>query len=134
MNLKRILRVKEVQEKESARRIREINDAISELEREKRRCETTLKESSGLVEGASDALRFIFRQRAVLSRIRDIEDKVRELELVKELESEALKDIKREEKAVNILKEKIDYEEYSRSLKGEFLQSGFAHLLRSSQW
>ncbi len=132
MNLKRILRVKEIQEKERARKIKEINDAISELERERERCETDLRESSRLLEGTSDALRFIFRQKAVVSRIRDIEDKVRKLEAIKELESEALKDIKREEKAVNILREKLDYEEYSKAVKGESLQNGFLHLLKNS--
>jgi flagellar motility protein MotE (MotC chaperone) len=65
-----------------------------------------------------------------VSKIEEIERKVKELEKIRENESEGLKELKREEKAVKILRDKTAYEEYAKSLKREFLQLGFVHLLR----
>ncbi|MDQ7037906.1 MAG: hypothetical protein Q9N26_01715 [Aquificota bacterium] len=130
MDLKRILRIKKIEEKEKARRIREIDEAIRSLEEERRRYEEELKKCQERITGAGDVLRLIFRQKAFVSKINEIERKVRDLERVKDRESESLKEIKREEKAVNLLKDKVSYEEYARSVRREFLQIGLVHLLK----
>jgi flagellar motility protein MotE (MotC chaperone) len=130
MNLRRILRIKEIEERDRARRLKEIDETIQRLEEEKKKFELELSECQKMLESSSDALRLIFRQRAFVSKINELDKKVKDLEKRKEEESENLKEIKREEKAVKILKEKVSYEEYSRNLKREFLQVGFIHLLK----
>ena len=130
MDLKRILRIKKIEEKERARRIKEIEETIKSLEEEKRRYEEELKRCQERITDAGDVLRLIFQQKAFVSRINEIERKVKDLERLKDVESENLKEIKREEKAVNLLKEKVSYEEYARSVRREFLQIGLVHLLK----
>ncbi|GEM_PF-1152918 len=130
MNLRRILRIKEIEERDRARRIKEIDEEINHLELEKRKFEADLAECQRMLQNSGDALRLIFRQKAFVSKINDLDRKVRELEKKRDEESENLREVKREEKAVRILKDKVGYEEYSRSLKREFLQIGFIHLLK----
>ena len=130
MNLKRILRIKEIEEKERARKLREIDEEIERLRREKEKYERELKECEVRTSQTKDALQLIYRQKAFVSKIKEIESKVKELESAKEEETEQLKELKREEKAVKILKDKLAYEEYSNNLRREFLQLGFIHLLK----
>ena len=131
MNLRRILRIKKIEEKERARKLKEIEEEIRLLEDTKARYEEELKSCQEKITSASDALRLIFRQKAFVSRINEIERKVRDLEIQKEKESENLKEVKREEKAVSILRDKISYEEYAKTLRREFLQLGLIHLLKN---
>ncbi len=131
MDLRRILRIKKIEEKERARRIKEIEEKIRSLQLDKKRYEEELKDCQEKITSAGDALRLIFKQKAFVSRINEIEKKVRDLESKKEKESEDLKEVKREEKAVSILKEKVSYEEYAKALKREFLQLGLLHLLKN---
>ena len=130
MDLKRILRLKKIEERERARRLREIEEEIERLLKEKRHYERELEASQKMITDSANALSFIYRQRAFVKKIEEIEKKVKELERLREEESESLKDIKREEKAVNLIKEKISYEEYAKSIKKDFLQMGFMHLLK----
>ncbi len=130
MNLKRILRIKKIEEKERARKLKEVEERIRELLEEKGRYEEELKRCQERITDSQDVMKLIFRQKAFVSRIEEIEKKVKELEDLKERESENLKELKREEKAVNILKDKTAYEEYAQSLKKEFLQIGFIHLIK----
>ncbi len=130
MNLRRILRLKEIEERERARKLREIEESIQRLLEERKRCESELKAFQRTITESGDALRLIFRQRAFVSRIEEIEKKVRELEKLRDEEAENLREVKREEKAVKILKDKIAYEDYTRNLRKEFLQLGFVHLIK----
>ena len=130
MNLKRILRIKEIEERDRARVLREIDQTIDRLEKEKKKFESELIECQRHIETSGDALRIIFRQKAFVSKINEIEKKVKELEEKKEQESENLKEIKREEKAVRLLKDKVSYEEYSKNIRKEILQLGFVHLIK----
>ena len=130
MNLKRILRIKEIEERDRARVLKEIDQTIERLEREKRKFESELIECQRHIETSGDALKIIFRQKAFVSKINEIERKVKELEEKKEQESENLKEIKREEKAVRLLKDKVSYEEYSKNIRKEILQLGFVHLIK----
>ncbi len=130
MNLKKILRVKKIEERERARRLKEIEEEIERLLREKRRYEEELEACKRTITESRNALGLIFKQRAFVSRIQEIEEKIRELERLREEEAESLKDLKREEKAVKILKDKLSYEDYARSLKRDFLQLGFIHLIK----
>jgi flagellar motility protein MotE (MotC chaperone) len=130
MDLRRILRIKKIEEKERARKIKEIESVIESLERERSKYEEELRRCQERITGAEDVLRLIFRQKAFVSRINEIERKVRELERLKDQETENLKEVKREEKAVNLLRDKASYEEYARSLRREFLQLGLIHIIR----
>ncbi len=130
MNLRRILRIKEIEEKEKAKKLKEIDERIRSLLEEKRRYEAELELFQKTITESGDALRLIFRQRAFVSRIEEIERKVKELEKLRDEEAESLRDIKREEKAVRILRDRIAYEDYARSLRKEFLQLGFVHLIK----
>jgi len=130
MNLRRILRIKEIEEKEKAKRLREIEERIRSLQEEKRRYEGELELFQRSITESRDALRLIFRQKAFVRKIEEIERKVRELERLRDEEAESLRDIKREEKAVRILRDKIAYEDYARTLRKEFLQLGFVHLIK----
>ncbi|MDQ7081748.1 MAG: hypothetical protein Q9N34_01195 [Aquificota bacterium] len=111
-------------------KLKEIEEEIRRLLEEKERYEEELRRCQEKITASSDVLRLIFKQKAFVSRIEEIDKKVKELEKLKEEESEHLKEIKREEKAVNILKDKIAYEEYAQNLRREFLQIGFIHLIR----
>ncbi len=130
MNLKRILRIKEIEERDRARVLKEIDQTIERLEKEKKKFESELIECQKHIENSGDALRVLFRQRAFVSKINEIEKKVKELEEKKEQESENLKEIKREERAVKLLKDKVSYEEYSKNIRKEILQLGFVHLIK----
>ncbi len=130
MNLKRILRIKEIEEKERARRIREIEEEIRKLLEEKNRYEEELELCQKRITSSKEVFQLIFRQRAFISKIREIERKVEDLERSKDEETEQLKNLKREEKAVKILKDRIAYQDYVSSVKREFLQLGFIHLVR----
>lgn len=130
MNLKRILRIKEIEEKKRARRIKEIEEEIEKLLEEKRRYEEELRACQEKLTLSGEALKLIFKQKAFVSKISEIEKRIAQLKEAKEEETENLKDLKREEKAVKILRDKIAYENYASSLKKEFLQLGFIHLLR----
>ncbi|EDP75182.1 hypothetical protein [Hydrogenivirga sp. 128-5-R1-1] len=130
MNLKRILRIKEIEEKERARRLREIEEEIKSLLEEKRRYKEELELCQRRITDSQDAMRLIFQQRAFVKKIEEIDRKIKELEVIKDSETESLKELKREEKAVKILKDKIAYEEYAESIKKEFLQLGFIHLIK----
>jgi len=130
MNLKRILRLKEIEEKERARRIKEIEEEIEKLIEEKRRYEEELRACQEKLTSSREVFRLIFRQKAFVSKINEIERKISQLRRAKDEETENLKDIKREEKAVKILRDKIAYENHASSLKREFLQLGFIHLLK----
>ncbi|WP_457601631.1 magnesium transporter MgtE N-terminal domain-containing protein [Hydrogenivirga sp.] len=130
MNLKRILRIKEIEEKERARKLREIEEEIARLIEEKRRYEEELRACQENITNSAEAMRLIFRQKAFVSKIEEIESRIRELEKVRDDEAENLKELKREEKAVKILKDRVAYEDYANSLKREFLQLGFIHLVK----
>jgi len=130
MNLKKILRIKKIEEREKARRLREIEEEIERLLSERRKYEKELEACKNMVVNSANALGFIYRQKAFVKKIEEIDRKVKELEKLREEESENLKDIKREEKAVNLLKDKISYEDYAKSIKRDFLQMGFIHLLK----
>ena len=130
MNLKRILRIKEIEEKERARRLREIEEEIKKLLEEKRRYKEELELCQRRITDSQDAMRLIYQQRAFVKKIEEIDRKIKELEVIKDSETESLKELKREEKAVKILKDKIAYEEYAESIKKEFLQLGFIHLIK----
>jgi len=130
MNLKRILRIKEIEEKERARKLREIEEEINRLLEEKRRYKEELELCQSKITNSQEAMRLIFQQRAFVKRIEEVDKKLKELEKLKDSETENLKELKREEKAVKILKDKIAYEEYAQSIKREFLQLGFIHLLK----
>lgn len=130
MNLKRILRLKEIEEKERARRLKEIEEEIARLEKKRKEYERELEACKNMIVSSKGAMHLIFRQRAFVRRIQDIEKKVNELKSLREKERENLKDIKREEKAVSILKSKEEYESFAKSLKREFLQLGFIHLIK----
>ncbi len=131
MNLRRILRIKKIEQEERARRIKEIEDSIMSLKREKAEYEEELKRCQERITNSGDVLRLIFRQKAFVSRINEIERKVRELERLKDQEAENLKEVKREEKAVDLLKDRASYEEYAKSVKREFLQLGLIHILKN---
>ncbi len=130
MDIKRILRIKEVEGKEKAREIKEIEKEIERLISEKEECERELKYLENLMLSSSDVFRLVSRQKAFINRISEIERKIKELEREKERKIEELRDIKREEKALNIIKESKDYEEYSRNVKIESLNSGFFFLIK----
>jgi len=130
MNLKRILRLKEVEEKEKAKRLQELDERIRVLLEEKRRYEEELEAFKKKITESQEALRLILKQKAFVSRIEEIEAKVKELEKLREEEAENLKEIKREEKAVKILRDRKAYEDYARSVRKEVLQLGLAHLIK----
>ncbi len=130
MDLKRILKIKEIQEKTSVRILKEIDKEIEKLQIEKRNYEKELQDFSQQISSAGDALRIIFKQKAFISKIKSIEKKVKELEKLKEKETENLKEIKREEKVVEILKDKESYENHAKNIRKEFLQLGFVHLIK----
>ncbi len=130
MNLKRILRIKEIEEKEKARKLREIEEKITSLLEEKRRYEEELKLCQERITNSPDAMKLIFQQRAFVVRIEEIEKKIRELERLRENEAEGLKELKREEKAVKMLRDRVSYEDYAKSIRREFLQLGFIQLLK----
>ena len=130
MDLRRILRIKEVEEKEKARRLSAIEEELKKLDIEKRELQNSLKLCEKQIQESDDPLRVIHKQRAILSRLREIQEKINELENLRNKEAEELRSIKREEKAIDLLKDKLSYEEYANNLKREFLQLGFIHILK----
>ncbi len=100
MNIGRILRLKEVEEKERARRLREIEEEIARLLEDKERYERELRLCKERILGSKEALRLIFKQKAFVQKIEEINRRLSELEELREKERESLKDIKREEGAV----------------------------------
>ncbi len=132
MNLGRILRIKEVEEKEKARKLKEIEEEINKLKEEKKQLEKEIELCNKELQTNPDPMRVITHQRALISRLELVNSKLRELKELKKKESEKLKDLKREEKAVSILRDKNAYEEYAQNLRREFLQLGFIQLIKKS--
>ncbi|RLJ71073.1 hypothetical protein BCF55_1365 [Hydrogenivirga caldilitoris] len=130
MNLKRILRIKKIEEKEKSRKLKDIEEQIRSLLEEKRKYEEELKLCQEQLVKSQEAMRLIFQQKAFVQKIESVENKIKELESLKEKEAEGLKELKREERAVKILKDKIAYEDYANSLKREFLQIGLIQLFK----
>ena len=130
MDLKKILRIKRIEERERARRLKEIEEEIERLLGEKRGYERELEACRNMITESRNVLGLIFKQKAFVSRIQEIDRRIKELERLKDEEAEGLKDLKREERAVRILKDKLSYEDYARAVKRDFLQLGFLHLLK----
>ncbi len=132
MDLKKVLKIKELEEKERARNLKEINEAISKLKREKAKLEREVEFQHKLIAQERDPMRAILHQKALISKIESLDREIKKLLRQKEAEEENLRDIKREEKAINLLKEKDTYERYAQNLRREFLQLGFIHLIKRS--
>ncbi len=130
MDLKRILRIKELESEEKARRVRELEETISRLLKEKEKYESELKFLEKLMLQTSDVMPLLAKQRSFISKIESIEKRVEELRRELDRELEKLRDLKAEEKATQILKERRDYEEYADSVKREALMLGFLHLIK----
>ena len=130
MDLKKILRIKEIEEREKARRLKEIEEEIRALEEEKAKYEKELESLESKLTDARDPYQLLMKEKGLVAKIEEIEARIKDLEKRREQESEDLREVKREEKAISILKDKVAYEEYAQSLRREFLQLGFIHLIK----
>ncbi len=130
MDLKKILRIKELEEKEKARKLSAIEEELKKLVAMERELQSSIELCEKEIQKSKDPMRVILKQRALLAKLQEVQNKIEELLSLKDKEIDQLKGIKREEKAINLLKDKLSYEEYAKSLRREFLQLGFVHLLK----
>ncbi|HIC97699.1 MAG TPA: hypothetical protein EYP11_04810 [Aquificaceae bacterium] len=130
MNLRRILRIKKIEERERARELRDLEEEINKLKEEREGYELQLRAYEKELTDCKDALRLILRQKAMLEKIREIEDHIKRLERARAEALNNLRELKREEKALDILKDKTSKESYAKTLRREFLQVGFIHILK----
>lgn len=129
MSLKRIIRVKEGIRDMRSRELKEIDMQISLIKKEIQQIEALAEEINDLIKTSfSEAL--LFRYRAMLSKKKDLLNKLRELKLLKEEKRQRLREVYRELKALEILKENLERMQRFRTANIEAQRINFIHLIK----
>lgn len=129
MNLRRIIGVKEGIKEIRSKELKEIDMQISLIKREIERIEAVAEEVNNLIK-ASFSEGLIFRYKAILSKKKDLLEKLNQLKLLREERRQKLKEVYRELKALEILKEKWDKMERIKATNIEAQKVNFIHLIK----
>ncbi len=130
MRVNRILRVKDLEEKEKARELFEIRREIERIELEISKIETEISSINAEIPYSSQPERLIHKQRALVSKVQELRQKLETLKKAEALSEDKLKDAKRETKALEIYKDKLLYTEYQRAIKKEFIEQNFIYMIK----
>ncbi len=130
MKINRILRVKDLDEKERARELYEIRAQIEELEEEIKKLDGESLKLNAEIPNSPEPEKLIHRQRALIKRIHELEERIRLLREVERRAENRLREAKKETKSLEIYRSKLAYENYQRSIKREYMEQSFLYLIK----
>ena len=130
MKVNRILRVKSLEEREKAKELFEVRSQIERVEDEIKRLDREVMRLNLEIPNSEEPEKLIHRQKALIGRIQQLRQKLRELQEAETKSEDLLREAKRETKSLEIYKDKLRYEEYQKSVKREFMEHNFLFMIK----
>jgi len=129
MDLRRIIKIKEGIKDLRSKELKEIDIQIDLIKREIQQIDTVIEEINNLIK-ASFSEGLLLRYRAMLSKKRDLLNKLKELKRLKEERKQRLKEVYKDLKALEILKENFDKMQRFKTNNLEAQNVNFMHLIK----
>ena len=126
----KIIHIKKLLENENAKIIKEIDSRIAKLKRRREDINKEISEINKLIVESQDPVPFIFKEKALVSELKDIEKKINELEKEKEKKVKELMELHREVESLKIIENNQKYEKISADLKKELINNGYLDLIK----
>lgn len=129
MMLKRIIKLKEGIKETRARELIHVNAHIEAIKKE-------IKALEAEAEGINERIKMsfseglIFQYRALMSRKRELTEKLHQLEALKEEKRERLKQAYKDVKSLDILRAKKEREIMVKNMNMDVQKAGFIHLIK----
>ena len=126
----KIIHIKKLLENENAKIIKEIDSRIAKLKRRREDINKEISEINKLIVESQDPVPFIFKEKALVSELKDIEKKIKELEKEKEKKVKEVMELHREVESLKIIENNQKYEKISADLKKELINNGYLDLIK----
>ncbi|MFN3471873.1 MAG: hypothetical protein ACK4LT_00920 [Aquificaceae bacterium] len=129
MDLRRIIKIKEGIKDLRSKELKEIDMQINLIKKEIQQIDAVAEEINNLIKSSfSEGL--LLRYRAILSKKKDLLNKLKELKRLKEERKERLKEAYKDIKALEILKENFDRIQRLKTNNLEAQNVNFMHLIK----